>query len=177
MMKYALYSYIPQRFLSRATFDEQDICRKIIGFKDGRNVYTRWAASQIAKALAHTDLSGTVVVCIPASTQYAHVRRWKRFSQMLCRQTGATDGFNHIEVIGNRKRAHITGEYELATNIKHLLNIDADFFRGKRVLVIDDIYTTGHSSDAFISAIENVGAKVSMAVFLAKTRRFGHHRE
>ena len=75
MMRYALYSYIPQRFLSRATFDEQDICRKIIGFKDGRNVYTCWAASQIAKALAHTDLSGTVVVCIPAIPQYADVRR------------------------------------------------------------------------------------------------------
>lgn len=177
MMKFALYSYIPQRFQRRATFEEQDICRMIIGFKDGRNVYTRWAARQFSKALAAMDLTDTVIVCIPASTKYAHVRRWKRFSQLLCKQTGAVDGFCHIEVCAGRKRAHITGEYELATNIKHLVNIDADYFRGKNVLVIDDIYTTGRSSNAFISAIEATGAHVQMAMFLAKTRWFGYHRD
>ena len=175
MMKFALYSYIPQRFLKRATFEEQDICRMIIGFKDGRNVYTRWAVRQFSKALAAIDLTDTVIVCIPASTMCAHVRRWKRFAQLLCKQTGAIDGFSHIDICGNRKRAHITGEYELATNIKHLVNIDADYFRGKNVLVIDDIYTTGRSSEAFISAIEATGAHVRMAMFLAKTRWFGYH--
>lgn len=177
MMKFALYSYIPQRFQRRATFEEQDICRMIIGFKDGRNVYTRWAARQFSRALAAMDLTDTVIVCIPASTKYAHIRRWKRFSQLLCQQTGAIDGFSHIEVCVGRKRAHITGEYELATNIKHLVNIDADYFRGKNVLVIDDIYTTGRSSDAFISAIEATGAHVRMAMFLAKTRWFGERRD
>lgn len=172
MMKFALYSYIPRRFQGSASFEEQDVCRMILGFKDGRNVYTRWAAAQFAKALELVDLSETVIVCIPASTQCAHVRRWKRFSKLLCQKTGAIDGFSHIQVVGNRKRAHITGEYELATNIKHLLNIDADFFRGKKVMVIDDIYTTGRSSDAFIGAIEAQGATVTMAMFLAKTRLF-----
>ena len=177
MMKYALYSYIPQRFQKRATFEEQDTSRMIIGFKDGRNIYTRWAARQFSMVLALMDLTDTVVVCIPASTKYAHIRRWKRFSQLLCKQTGAIDGFSHIEVVGNRKRAHITGEYELATNIKHLVRIDADYFRGKNVLVIDDIYTTGRSSDAFIGAIEATGAHVRMAMFLAKTRWFGERRD
>ena len=172
MMKYALFSYIPRRFQSRVSFEEQDICRMILGFKDGRNVYTRWAAAQFSKALALMDLSETVVVCIPASTQYAHVRRWKQFSKLLCQKTGAINGFDHVQVVGNRKRAHITGEYELATNIKHLLRIDADFFRGKNVMVIDDIYTTGRSSDAFIGALEAHGATVTMAMFLAKTRLF-----
>ncbi len=172
MMKFALYSYIPQRFLKWATFEEQDLCRMIIGFKDGRNVYTRWAVRQFSRALEAEDLTDTVVVCIPASTECAHVRRWKRFSQQLCRQTGAIDGFPYIKVVAGRKRAHTTGEYELATNIKHYVSIDADFFRGKRVLVIDDIYTTGRSSDAFIGAISRTGATVVGAMFLAKTRRF-----
>ena len=173
MMKYALYSYIPQRFLKRATFEEQDISRMVIGFKDGRNVYTRWAARKFSMTLSLMDLTDTVVVCVPASTKYAHIRRWKRFSQLLCKQTGAINGFSHIEVVGNRKRAHITGEYELAKNIKHLVNIDADYFIGKKVLVIDDIYTTGRSSDAFIGAIEATGAHVRLAMFLAKTRYYG----
>lgn len=177
MMKFALYSYIPQRFQRRATFEEQDICRMIIGFKDGRNIYTHWAARQFSRSLAAMDLTETVIVCVPASTMYAHVRRWKRFSQLLSGLTGAIDGFSHIEVVAGRKRAHVTGEYELATNIKHLVHIDADYFRGKSVLVIDDIYTTGRSSQAFINAIEATGANVRMAMFLAKTKWFGYHRD
>lgn len=173
MMKFALYNYIPQRFQRRATFEEQDICRMIIGFKDGRNIYTRWAARQFSRALIQMDLADTIVVCVPASTKYAHVRRWKRFSRLLCQMTGAVDGFDRIQVSGSRKRAHITGEYELCTNIKHYVHIDADFFKGKKVLVIDDIYTTGQSSSAFIDAMQAAGADVQMAMFLAKTRFYG----
>ena len=71
---------------------------------------------------------------------------------------------------GSRKRAHITGEYELCTNIKHYVHIDADFFRGKRVLVIDDICTTGKSSNAFIGLVQATGADVIGAMFLGRTR-------
>ena len=139
----------------------------ILGFKDGRNVYSRWAARQMARTLAGNDLHGVIIVCIPASTKVANVRRWKRFSEMLCRLTG-----ERVTVNGSRKRAHVTGEYELATNIKHYVHIDDDFFRGRKVIVIDDIYTTGRSSQAFIGALEAAGCTVVMALYLAKTRRF-----
>lgn len=170
-MKYALFEYVPKRFLSRATFEQQDVSRMIIGFKDGRNVYTRWAARMFSRALAATDMSEVVIVCIPASTTAAHVRRWKRFSSELCRLTGAVNGFDRVQVSGSRKRAHVTGEYELCTNIKRYVHVDADFFRGKRVLVIDDIYTTGQSSSAFIALMQAAGADVLGALFLARTRR------
>lgn len=172
MMKYALYDYLPKRYQRRATFEQKDICRMILGFKDGRNVYSRWAAQQFASALAAMDISDLTVVCIPASTRCANIRRWKRFSHLLCQLTGAQDGFDRVQVSGSRKRAHITGDYELCTNIKHYVHIDADFFKGKKVLVIDDIYTTGQSSSAFIDAMQAAGADVLMALFLAKTKHF-----
>jgi len=148
----------------------------IIGFKDGRNVYSRWAARLFARALAAMDMKDVVVVCIPASTRYAHVRRWKRFSTELCRLTGAVNGFDRVQVSGSRKRAHVTGEYELCTNIKHYVHIDDDFFRGKKVLVIDDIYTTGQSSSAFIGLVQAAGADVQMALFLGRTKQFCNRR-
>lgn len=172
MLKYALYDYIPRRFQRRASFEQQDICRMILGFKDGRNVYSRWAAAQFAMALSKVDLKNVFIVCIPASTHYAHVRRWKRFSHELCRMTGAQNAFGHVQVSGSRKRAHITREYELCGNIKHYVHIDMDFSRGQKVLVIDDIYTTGQSSTAFIGAMQGAGADVLGALFLAKTRSF-----
>ena len=172
MMGFALYDYLPKRYQKRATFGQLDISRMIIGFKDGRNVYSRWAALEFAHAMCMMNLSEVTLVCVPASTKCAHIRRWKLFSQLLCKYTGATNGFEHIEVVGNRKRAHVTHEYELASNIKHCIKIDADFFRARKVLVIDDIYTTGNFSSAIIGALEGAGADVVMAGFLARTRRF-----
>jgi len=173
-MKYALLDYVPKRYLCRATFEQIVAHYAILSFKDGRNVHCRWAAELFAHALSAVDMNGIVVVCVPASTRYSHIRRWKRFSQQLCKLTGATDGFDRVQVSGSRKRAHVTGDYELATNIKHYVHIDAAFFKGKRVLVIDDIYTTGQSSKAFIGAMEAVGATVIGAMFLAKTVQFCH---
>jgi len=172
MMKFALHDYLPQRYQSRASFDQLDTCRMILGFKDGRNVYSKLAAYQFAYALRTVNLSDVTIVCIPASTKCANVRRWKLFSNLLCSLTGAHNGFEHIEVIGSRKRAHVTKDYELATNIKHCIHIDADFFNGRKVIVIDDIYTTGVSSSAFIGAMKANGAVVVMAAFLAKTKCF-----
>lgn len=169
MMRYALHRYIPRRRIARYPFEQQDVNRMIIGFKDGRNVYTRWAAREFAKVLSQTDLSDVVIVCVPASTTYSHTRRWKRFLSILCTMTGAENGYEYVKVVGSRKRAHTTGEYELATNIKHYVHLKGDMLQGRKVLVIDDIYTTGRSSGAFISALENVGAHVVMAMFLAKT--------
>ena len=164
MLKYALFDYVPNRKLSKASFELQDLHRMILGFKDGRNIYTLWAARLFARALSAMNLSDTVIVCIPASTRYSNVRRWKRFSDILCRLTGAIDGFDRIQVSGSRKRAHITGDHELATNIKHYVHIDAEYFRNRKVLVIDDIYTTGQSSAAFIAAMQAAGATVTMAI-------------
>ena len=62
MMRYALHRYIPRRRIARYPFEQQDVNRMIIGFKDGRNVYTRWAAREFAKALSQADLSDVVIV-------------------------------------------------------------------------------------------------------------------
>ena len=171
-MKYAFLDYVPKRFLYRATFEQIIAHYAVLSFKDGRNVYSRWAARLFAHALSAVDMDGVVVVCVPASTRYSHIRRWKLFSQLLCRLTGATDGFDRVQVSGSRKRAHVSGEYELCTNIKHYVHIDDNFFRGKRVLVIDDIYTTGQSSCAFIAAMQAAGAGVIGAMVLGRTKLF-----
>lgn len=170
MFKYALYDYVPQRWVHRFPIEQQVVDLMILGFKDGRNVYTRWAARQFAMTLSPLDMTDTVIVCVPASTPYSHTRRWKRFLDILCRRTGAENGFGYVTVTGNRKRAHVTGDYELCTNIKRYVHIDAERLRGRKVLVIDDIYTTGQSSASFIGALEAAGACVVMAMFLAKTR-------
>ena len=67
MIKYALYDYLPQRYLKRASFEQIDLDRRILDFKNGRGYATRWAAKEMAKALSLMDLTNTAIVCIPAS--------------------------------------------------------------------------------------------------------------
>ena len=170
MIRYAIHQYVPARKANGFPFHVRDTNRMILGFKDGRNVYTRWAVRQFAMTLSPLDMTDTVIVCVPASTPYSHTRRWKMFLDLLCRRTGAENGFGYVAVTGSRKRAHVTGDYELCANIKRYVRIDAESLRDRNVLVIDDIYTTGQSSSSFIGALEAAGANVVMAVFLAKTR-------
>ena len=168
MLKYALYDYIPRRRQSRASFEQQETCRRILDFKDGRTYAKQWAAEEIARALAAAELTEVVIVCVPASCQRTYVRRYKKFSQMLCASCGAADGFNCIEVIGHRKKAHrgAPRDERLVQNV-----VISNSLRGRKVLVIDDIYTTGTTSSAFIQELTGAGATVCGAVFLGKTRQ------
>lgn len=68
MFKYALFDYVPQRYLRRASFDTLENDRFILDFKSGRRYATDKASRLIGKALSLMDLKDTVIVCIPASS-------------------------------------------------------------------------------------------------------------
>jgi adenine/guanine phosphoribosyltransferase-like PRPP-binding protein len=84
------------------------------------------------------------------------------------------NGFGHIVVNGHRQKVHVSHAHKVADGANGDYHIDEDFFRGKDVLVIDDITTTGKTANAFIERMEAAGANVRMAMFLAKTRNFKH---
>lgn len=167
MLKYALYTYMPARY-QRISFEQQETNRRILDFKNGRSYAKRWAAQVVGQALAAAELSEVVVVCVPASCQRTYIRRYKKFSRMLCNICGMADGFDCIEVVGHRQKAHrgASRNEALVQNV-----VISSSLRGRKVLVIDDIYTTGATSSAFITRLVEAGAKVCGAVFLGKTWR------
>lgn len=202
MIRFALYDYIPQRYLNRATFEEIDLHRRILDFKDGKGYATRWAAKKIGCALSDMDLSDTYIVCIPASCKRTHDRRYKEFTKMVCEWCGAKNGFDFVQVFGHRQKAHINHVYELteqrgqsqtclnfaesrrmkrvyqlADNADDFIHIDDTFFKGKNIIVVDDIVTTGKTANAFIDRMVSAGANVKMAFFLAKTKYFKRYND
>ena len=170
MLKYAIMSYIPQRYMRRADFDTQDTMRHILDFKAGRRYATKWAADLVARTLAPMDLTNTIIVCIPASCEQTNKRRYKRFSATVCAKCKAINGFEHIQVVGKREKVHISRKHDkqTASNVQ----IDANYFNGKRVLLIDDICTTCATANAFIEQMQKAGADVRMTLFLAKTKTY-----
>ena len=168
MLKVALMNYVPQRYMRRADFDTQENMRHILDFKAGRKYASRWASRIVGRALSQMDLSDTIVVCIPASCEQTNKRRYKSFSADVCAMCGAINGFEHVQVIGKREKVHISKNHGQENNVQ----IDTDYFNGKRVLLIDDICTTCATANAFIEQIQKAGADVRMTLFLAKTKNY-----
>ena len=168
MFKYAIMQYTPQRYMRRADFETQDTMRHLRDFKAGRRYATKWAADLVAKTLASMDLTNTIIVCIPASCEQTNKRRYKRFSASVCAKCNAINGFEHIQVIGKREKVHISKKHGQKSNVQ----IDTDYFNGKRVLLIDDICTTCATANAFIEQMRAAGADVWMTLFLAKTKNY-----
>ena len=52
------------------------------------------------------------------------------------------------------------------------IHINDNELRGKKVLVVDDIVTTGKTANAFIEQMQAAGADVRMTLFLAKTKNY-----
>ena len=171
MIKFALHQYLPKRYLKRAAFEDIDRHRMILDFKDGKPYATRWAAREICNSLSSMDLSDTIIVCVPACCKRTNDRRFKEFSSIICERTGAVNGFSHVQVFGHRRKAHIDHVHELADNADEYIHVDGDFFRGRKVIVLDDIVTTCKTANAFIDRMASAGADVRMVLFLAKTKQ------
>lgn len=95
---------------------------------------------------------------------------------MICERTGATNGFDHVQVTGRRRKAHTEHVHELADNADEFIHVDENFFRGRKVIVVDDIVTTCKTANAFIDRMTTAGANVRMAIFLAKTRNYKRNK-
>ena len=148
MFKYAIMQYTPQRYMRHADFETQDTMRHLLDFKAGRKYATKWAAQIVGKTLSAMDLTN--------------------FSADVCAMCNAINGFEHIQVIGKREKVHISKKHGQKSNVQ----IDTDYFNGKRVLLIDDICTTCATANAFIEQLQAAGADVRMTLFLAKTKTY-----
>lgn len=170
MVKFALYDYIPERYLKRASFEDMETHRRILDFKDGRNYAVRWAAREIGNALSSMEMSRTVLVCIPASCKRTNDRRYKKFSSMVCERLGCENGFDYVQVVGKRRKVHVSHVHELAAD--GFVQIDESRLAGKTVVLVDDIVTSCKTADAFIDKMSLAGANVLMTIFLAKTKSY-----
>ena len=103
------------------------------------------------------DLQYLTLVCIPASTSRKNELRYKKFSNKLCKATGMINSFSQIkrEIDIEAKHENLDG---LPTNILEGLIFDERFFKGKYVLLFDDIITKGNNMLIMASKLTSLGA-------------------
>ena len=99
-------------------------------------------------------VSKLTLACIPASSQEITQRRYEDFSNELCKLTGMTNGYSYIRVKEDGDAKHTGGTK------KPRYDIDKEFFKGKFVLLFDDVITRGESMGLFGIALKGYGAEV-----------------
>ena len=77
-----------------------------------------------------------------------------------------TNAYSHISVVSEREERHLGGT---GMNTGQL-SFDEEFFKGKYVLLFDDIITRGDSMRTFKRKMEALGATVIGGLSLGKTK-------
>ena len=112
------------------------------------------------------SLKYLTLVCIPASSQIKTQARYEEFSNRICGELGLINAYPHISVV-TEKEERRSGGTSIDTN---KLSFDEDFFKGKYVLLFDDVITRGDSMRTFKRKMESLGATVVGGLSLGKTK-------
>lgn len=134
--------------------------------------------------LLSIDDSDIVLLCLPASSKESNTDRFEKLSSDICdfinnqafffNKIKLHNAFTHIEII-NEKSPKYTDEGELTKfskttwNLDKDIKFDSDFFKGKKVILLDDIVTTGQTMVDFIDKLNQLGAKPILCLSLFYT--------
>lgn len=171
MKTFNFYKYLPKRFFT--VNPQYTATRKLVyAFKDGEKWATRYVADIVANLLLEWYGDKTidiVLVCAPCANQKKYNYRFMNFAADVTRRTRIQNGSAHVNIFGCRESKHRNALHIVSESFGYTVNLDADFFKGKRVIVFDDLITSGATAEEFKEQLEVVGATVLGGLFLART--------
>lgn len=170
------YDYYPYyRYKDSATTDMWNTWHFIWGFKNdpakgitqtAHALALNSAISLVKKTLSETfgnRVQYLTFVCLTASTQQKTDLRFKDFSKKLCESLKMTNAYGHIRITSDGSAKHEGG---CGVSQK---TYDQNFFKGKFVVLFDDVRTSGNSLESEKNILEKYGAKVICAITLGQT--------
>lgn len=172
MKTFSFTEYISKGY--NPTREQQAVNNAIYAFKRGNRQAVESAANMVVRAMRKwygLDAAQFVFVCAPCSSQAKYVRRFKLFADIVAKQLGSDNAFAHILIHGDRQSLHTSQEHIVCEDNYRVL-IDARWFKGKQVIIFDDIITTGKTVERFAAQLTEAGAIVRGAMSIAHTHLF-----
>lgn len=170
-----IYEYLKTKAIRNASQSEWDIRHLIWALKnDPDKTDTQYSYStaldivipQYEKILQKTFSSLTsklTLACLPASTSLKNKLRWYDFSKRICNDLNMTNAYDHIRIVSDAVPKHLGGD-----GIAEL-SFDDYFFKGKYIVICDDIKTSGKSLSVFRTQLERLNATVICALTVGLT--------
>ena len=168
---YAIYNYYPKNRFSQSELSSIDIQARqhVYAFKDGKNptLYAKIFASALINKFGKTFFSGKYILIVPASNKLKTQIRFQQFCISLSEHLGAINGFNLLNNNDKEKTpSHNGGNRN--EDLEQYLTI-SNTINNKEVIVIDDVRTSGASSNQIFRILKKRGVNKMTFVYLAKT--------
>lgn len=173
MKTYSFYEYLPQKRQKSDTPEVFGIVRRLVlNFKDGRKFAQEHVTKLVSDALTMWYGSGNadlVLVCVPTANEKKYGYRFRRFAAAVSARTGIQNGTAQVQIFGSRSAKHTDSCHVVRESDDYKVVVNAEFFKGKSVIIFDDIRTTGKSAGAFAAELESMGATIKGGLFLAQS--------
>ena len=165
--------YVPQRLRELATEEERNFSDWVINFKDGQKAQLKEGAQMLIGKLREwygDKAKDLVVVPVPCSSMAQYRYRFAYFCVVVANTLGQANCMQHVTILGKRQAYHRNPEHVCAQEDGYEVQLDAAFFKGRQVVVVDDIVSSGKTADEFAQRLTEVGAVVKGGVFFARTK-------
>ncbi|MFK2809646.1 phosphoribosyltransferase family protein [Bacteroides fragilis] len=166
-IKVAFYGYYyPSRYTDLLNDEQRAFCRSLYQFKEGENhgiefFKTCLSALKLDDAPYH-------IMFMPCSDEFKYARRFKRLDWYITtHQSKLTSGLYDVDVFEPRDSLHEAKGSENRI-LERNYRITGDI-KGKEVVIVDDVLTSGQSMIDYKEEIERCGGKVVAAIFYGKT--------
>ena len=170
LVDYAAFSAFGTFELSPEEWEKREL---IVNFKGNSELTTEIDHQQALKKaidmvvsflkdVLGNESSSITLVCIPASLKKHTERRFHSFSEQVCAQTGLQNAYDAFSY---------TTEKDEDGDETDTLHIDESFFKGKKVLLFDDMIATGGSISRFAEKLKAMDIYNKMeAVYERRTK-------
>lgn len=165
--------YLPTRY--EADSNEWENRRAVWNFKDG-NCSTKILnmLKNYVDRIVGSDSTDDYVICfIPASTRAKTLNRFGNISEVLKTRTGVKATLNAIIKPVDSESGYVAGKSNDPTAG---FQFHPEYFRGKKVILIDDVITRGTTFNDTAAKLSRYGAKSVTGLFVAKTVYMNSYR-
>ena len=165
--------YIPKAYRELATEEERSFSEWVINFKDGQKAQLKEGAQMVISKLRqwYGDKARELVcVPVPCSSMAQYRFRFSYFCVVVANTLGQANPMQHVTILGKRSAAHRNPAHTIVKDDNYEVQVDGEFFKGKKVVIVDDIISSGRTADDFAKVLEDAGAEIKGGIFFAKTK-------
>jgi predicted amidophosphoribosyltransferase len=170
---YYTMDYLPTRY--QADSNEWEIRRAVWNFKDGNcSTSILIMLKRYVNRIIGSDSTDEYVICfIPASTRAKTLNRFADVAEELESRTGVEATLEAITKPIDSASGHLTGK---SSNPTAGFLFHPEYFKGKKVILIDDVITRGTTFNDTAAKLSRYGAKSVTGLFVAKTVYMNSYR-
>lgn len=157
--------YYPSRYKRLLDEEQRGFCRTLYAFKEGENHGIDFFKA--CMAALPVDTASCHVMFMPCSNWIKYGQRFKRLDWYITtHRKELTSGLYDVDVHSERESLHECKGSERI--LERNYNITGDI-KGKRIIIVDDVFTSGQSLTNYKEEIERCGGEVVAAIFYGKT--------